>query len=97
MISATRSVWEAQGATTRGIIMIVVSTFAFAIMHTAIRWLSDELHPFQIAFFRNLFGLLFLMPLIAQGGFAQMKTSRFGLHSLRGIVNIGAMLLFFYA
>ncbi len=97
MIAATKAVWGGQTATARGIIMIVVSTFAFAIMHTAIRWLSDELHPFQIAFFRNLFGLAFLLPLIAQSGFSQMKTKRFGLHSIRGVVNIGAMLLFFYA
>lgn len=97
MIAAARAAWEAQTGTARGIIMIVIATFAFAIMHTAIRWLSDELHPFQIAFFRNLFGLAFLLPLIAKNGFAQMKTSRFGLHTLRGVVNIGAMLLFFYA
>ncbi len=77
--------------------MIVIATVAFAVMHTAIRHLSNELHPFQIAFFRNLFGLAFLMPLIAQSGFAQMRTKRLGLHAIRGVVNIGAMLLFFYA
>ena len=97
MIAAARAGWAAQTPTARGIVMILIATVAFAIMHTAIRWLSDELHPFQIAFFRNLFGLAFLMPLIAKSGFAQMKTQRFGLHTLRGIVNIGAMLLFFYA
>ena len=97
MIAATRAAWDAQTGTTRGIIMILIATFAFAIMHTAIRWLADELHPFQIAFFRNLFGLAFLRPLIARSGFSQMKTRRFGLHTVRGVVNIGAMLLFFYA
>lgn len=97
MIAATRTAWDAQTGTTRGIIMIMIATVAFAVMHTAIRWLSAELHPFQIAFFRNLFGLAFLTPLIARSGFSQMKTKRFGLHTVRGVVNIGAMLLFFYA
>lgn len=97
MIAATRAMWKTQTGTIRGVIMIVIATVAFAIMHTAIRWLSEELHPFQIAFFRNLFGLAFLLPLIAKSGFAQMKTRRFGLHTARGLVNIGAMLLFFYA
>lgn len=97
MIAAAQAAWHGQTAMTRGIAMIIISTFAFAIMHTAIRYLSDEMHPFQIAFFRNVFGLVFLIPLLSQGGFAQMKTNRFGLHAVRGVVNIGAMLLFFYA
>ncbi len=97
MIALAQASWRAQTPMTRGIAMIVIATVAFAVMHTAIRHLSDELHPFQIAFFRNLFGLAFLMPLIAQSGFAQMRTKRLGLHAVRGVVNIGAMLLFFYA
>ncbi|MEM7270294.1 MAG: DMT family transporter, partial [Pseudomonadota bacterium] len=97
MISAARARWIAQTQITRGISLIIISTFAFALMHTAIRYLSDELHPFQIAFFRNVFGLLFLAPLLWRSGFSELKTSRPGLHLLRGVVNIGAMLLFFYA
>ncbi len=97
MIASAQAAWRAQTGVARGIIMILIATVAFALMHTAIRYVSDELHPFQIAFFRNAFGLAFLLPLIARSGFAQMKTQRFGLHAMRGVVNIGAMLLFFYA
>ena len=35
-----------------------VSTIGFSLMHATIRPVSAELHPFEIAFFRNLFGLM---------------------------------------
>lgn len=89
--------WRAQTPVLRGVVLMSVSTVAFAVMHAAIRHVSGELPPFVIAFFRNLFGLLFLAPLLMGSGFAQMRTERFGLHALRGLVNIGAMLLFFSA
>ena len=81
----------------RGVLMMCLSTVGFATMHFAIRVVSAELHPLQIAFLRDLFGLLFLAPLLIGSGFEQMKTSRIGLHALRAVVNIGAMWLFFSA
>ena len=90
-------VWRAQTPVLRGVVLMCVSTIAFAMMHAAVRHVSAELPPFVIAFFRNLFGLLFLAPLLMGSGFAQMRTKRLGLHALRGLVNIGAMLMFFSA
>ncbi|MEO1331531.1 MAG: DMT family transporter, partial [Pseudomonadota bacterium] len=89
--------WRAQTPVIRGVAMMCLSTVAFAIMHMAVRRLSAELPPFEIAFFRNLFGLAFLAPLLVGDGFRALRTSRLGLHALRGVVNIGAMLLFFSA
>ena len=74
-----------------------VSTVAFAIMHAAVRHVSSELPPFQIAFFRNLFGLAFLLPLLVQSKFQLLRTRCIGLHALRGLINIAAMLMFFTA
>ncbi|WP_434055801.1 MAG: DMT family transporter [Roseibium sp.] len=89
--------WKSQSPVIRGVVMMCASTVAFAVMHFSVRVASSELHPFQIAFFRNLFGLAFLVPLLIGPGFVQMRTSRFGLHALRGVVNIAAMFLFFTA
>ncbi|MEX0338335.1 MAG: DMT family transporter [Arenibacterium sp.] len=81
----------------RGAIMMIVSTLCFAVMHATVRHVSHSLPPFQIAFFHNLSGLMFLLPLLAAGGFAQLRTKRLGLHALRGVINIVAMLMFFTA
>ncbi|MEX2518917.1 MAG: DMT family transporter [Paracoccaceae bacterium] len=89
--------WRAQSPVMRGVIMMCVSTAAFSVMHVTVRHVSAELDPFQIVFFRNLFGLAALTPLLIGAGFAQMRTRRIGLHAFRGLINIGAMLMFFTA
>ncbi|MFO1068595.1 MAG: DMT family transporter [Geminicoccaceae bacterium] len=66
-------------------------------MNAMIRGTSAELHAFEIAFFRNLFGLVALVPMLLRAGAGSLKTSRFALHGLRGVLNAVAMLSFFYA
>lgn len=89
--------WQAQTPVLRGSLYMCLSTLAFSVMHVTVRHVSAELSPLQIAFFRNLFGLAFLAPLLIGSGWAQMRTNRFGLHALRGLVNIGAMVMFYTA
>lgn len=91
------ALWRAQTPVMRGVTMMCVSTVAFAVMHLSVRIASEELHPFQIAFFRNLFGLGFLVPVIIGSGWRQMQTKRIGLHAIRAVINIAAMLMFFTA
>lgn len=92
-----RALWHRQTPAARGIFLMCLSTVAFAIMHALVRFVSDALPPFQIAFFRNIFGLAFLLPLLVRSRFAVLRTQNIGLHALRGVVNIGAMLMFFTA
>lgn len=81
----------------RGIQLMCLSTVGFSVMHALVRFVSQELPPIQVAFFRNLFGLLVLLPLLVRSRFAMLRTNRIGLHALRGVVNILAMFLFFTA
>lgn len=74
-----------------------LSTIAFSIMHGLVRFVSEVLPPFQIAFFRNIFGLAFLVPLLMRSRFAILRTKQIGLHALRGVINMAAMLMFFTA
>jgi drug/metabolite transporter (DMT)-like permease len=92
-----RARWSGLPAELRGQLLILASTFAFASMHAVIRHLSKDLHPFEVAFFRNLFGLFALTPFFLRGGFAVLRTGVLHLHALRGLLQVGAMLSFFYA
>src|SRR3546814_381279 len=76
---------------------MITSTVGFASMHALIRDMSAEMHPFQIAFFRNFFGMFFILPWVIRFGLQPLRTERFGLHLLRAASNVFAMLLFFYA
>lgn len=84
-------------ATHRGMAFMLLSTLAFMMMNGIIRHLSDDLHPFEVSFFRSLFGLIFFLPLLVRLKFEPLRTRRLGLHFLRGSVNAVSMLLFFLA
>ena len=80
-----------------GLMWMLVSGILMSGMHASIRHVSAELHPFEIAFFRLLFGLLPLLPWFFKLGWAPLRTSRLGLLTLRGAINVVCMLAFFYA
>ena len=90
-------IWKCQTPVMRGILLMCLSTVAFSIMHGLVRFVSEVLPPFQIAFFRNIFGLAFLLPLLMRSRFAVLRTKQIGLHALRGVINMAAMLMFFTA
>lgn len=85
------------GVRLRAAALMVMATLVFSIMHGLIRHVSAELHPFEIAFFRNLLGAVVLVPWFVRQGFAPLITRRLRLHGLRGLLNVVSMLLFFYA
>ena len=62
------------------VLWMIGAAFFFSILSATIRHLSGELHPLQIAFFRNLFGLVFMLPWLAGAGLGSLHTGRFGLY-----------------
>ena len=73
------------------------STVLFSLMHVCVRYLSADLHPFEIAFFRNFLAMIFLLPLILKSGGELLKTNHINWHMFRACLNVVAMLMFFYA
>lgn len=84
-------------APTRGIVYMIGSGASFAAMIAIVRHLSAEMHTIEVAFFRNLFGLAFMVPWILRVGIAGLRTKRFGTHLFRALVGLAAMLCFFTA
>jgi drug/metabolite transporter (DMT)-like permease len=84
-------------APVRGAFYMVVAAFGFTLMNMFIRIAAVEMHPFQIAFFRNFFALIFMLPWLANAGLAGLRTQRLGTHILRSMIGITAMLSWFSA
>ena len=78
-------------------LLLLGATVGFASMHAVIRIAASEQHPFEVAFFRNLFGLVVLSPFLLRHGFGALRTRRLPLHAARGAVHVSAMLMFFSA
>src|SRR4051812_5583407 len=66
-------------------------------MSTCIRLASGELHPLQVAFFRCLFGVLYMTPWLLRSGIAGMRTSRMRLYWVRALVAALSLIAWFYA
>jgi len=82
----------------KGMIWMAVYAALMAGMHGGVRMASESgVHAFEIAFFRNLFAILVLIPWFWRLGLAPLKTKRLGLLITRGALNTLCMLAFFTA
>ena len=81
----------------RAILLLAFAAATISTMHVMARWLSAEVHPFEIAFFRNLVAFCVTLPLVWRMGPGAFRTTRPRLHLLRGALGIVAMLSWFYA
>lgn len=81
----------------RAVALMVASTVLFGFMAVCIRLASSELHPFEIAFFRNLFGFVFTLPLLLRHGWGILRTDKLSLYFLRCVIGIVSMLAGFWA
>ena len=76
--------------------LMIISGLFFVLMHSAVKYLSKEVHIFEIAFFRCALVIFVLAPVIIQQGKTIFKTRQPKMQFLRIITNSVAMLCFFY-
>ena len=77
--------------------LMLASTVSFGLMAVVIRFVSRQLSTPEIAFFRNLFGLLALLPLLWRGAPAVFWTKQLPRYFVRSAIGIGSMLCGFWA
>ena len=80
----------------RGLLYMLLGAVLISGLHVLVRDMTQQLHPFEVAFFRNLVVLIALTPLLLRQDRALWKSKRADLQLLRGIVGLGAMLSWFY-
>lgn len=81
----------------RAILWMLVACLLFAILNAFIREASRAMHPFQAVFFRNLFGLLFMLPWIRTAGLESLNRHRIRLYLGRTAVGLLSMFAWFWA
>jgi len=76
--------------------MLVAAVFMSA-MASLVRIACEDMHPFQVAFLRNVIGVFLFVPILFTTGLSSLKTGNMGLMFLRGVFNAIAMLTYFFA
>lgn len=81
----------------RGALYAVAAELFFTSMAAGVKLASVELSNETIVFFRNLFGLLFLLPWLLRRGVNGLATRHLRWHVVRSLAGLSAMYCFFYA
>jgi drug/metabolite transporter (DMT)-like permease len=79
----------------QGALYMLIAAFFFSVMNTLVRVAASELPPIEIAFFRNFFALVAMMPWFLKTGLTNVRSKRPGLQLTRALVGIIAMGLWF--
>lgn len=82
--------------TSGALLLALLATAIFAGMHALVRHVSGGLHPFEIAFFRSIFGLLAIAPLMWRVGPSVLVSRNPRLLAVRGLVGGLSLITWFY-
>jgi drug/metabolite transporter (DMT)-like permease len=91
------AIWSDLPPATRGSLLMICAAVVFSAMNAIIRILAEFLPAFEIAFFRNFFALVLMLPWVARYGRASLNMKRFKLYSLRALAGLISMLFWFSA
>lgn len=81
----------------RAALLMLGSTVFFAMMAVTIRLASKQLGTWEIAFFRNFFGLLALLPVLHGRLRNTLKTTQLPRYAFRSILGVASMFCGFWA
>lgn len=87
----------AHNALLPAILWMLGSGLFFSCLNAQIRYLTQSMHPLEITFFRNLFGLVFMLPWLFRSGVGGLKTGRLKLYFWRTAVGLSSMMMSFSA
>lgn len=81
---------------TQGALWVSLAACLIGVLSLLVRQIAAELHPFEIAFFRNLGQLVLMVPWVLYAGLSAMRTDRPWAHARRSAFGILAMLSWFW-
>jgi drug/metabolite transporter (DMT)-like permease len=81
---------------TQAALWILLSGICAVMMNVLIRIAAQTMHPFEVAFFRCLFGLVFIAPWIVRSGPSLMRSRNRGFFVLRAGIGLVSMATWFY-
>ena len=78
-------------------IWMSISAVTYVVSIAIGRYIAPDIEVFQIAFLRNAFAVLFMMPWLMKVGIGAMRTNQIGRHILRGFMSSANVTLLFAA
>ncbi|MSP41824.1 MAG: DMT family transporter [Alphaproteobacteria bacterium] len=89
--------WLGRTAMVRSVVWVLLSALLFSLMGALAKSLGSRIDSMQVAFFRALFGFIFILPVVLRTGFRGLRTRQPLLHLWRGLVGGAAIMCSFYS
>lgn len=97
LTSSLSAYYRTVPAPVRGMALMMLAALSVNLMNIVLRYVATEIHVFEIGFIRHIFGFLFFVPVFMRSGSNIFITRRLGLLSLRAVLNVAAMLIYYVA
>ena len=78
-------------------LLAIGATLFGSFMGAGVKFLSDDLHPIIICFYRCVMGLIIITPFVAKNNFQALQTDNMRLQIFRALINIISMICWFSA
>ncbi|MEE8333961.1 MAG: DMT family transporter [Alphaproteobacteria bacterium] len=79
----------------RGGLWMLAGALSFTLMTALIREVAQEIHPFEVGFFRTVVNFLLILPFAIRTGRSVFTTSNHRLYAFRGLVGVVFLMTFF--
>ena len=79
------------------VLLATFSTLSAAVLGTCVKFLSTDLNPIIICFYRCFFGLIIILPLLPKNNFQAIKSKNIKLQFIRSMINVISMICWFSA
>lgn len=96
-LAAIRASWARLSPTMQGLCWIMLSGALFAVLNAGLRYVSLDLPPMVTSFFRFLFGLVFIAPIVIRMGLGVFRTKRPSMQLARNVVHASAFAIWYTA
>jgi len=85
----------ARRAALKGVAYMALAGFLVALMHVLVREISKNVHPIEIAFFRNVTGFVMLLPFLLRQDRTHWKSKQPKLQLFRAVIGACALMSWF--
>jgi len=79
----------------RGGLYMIGAAASFTIMTALIRVIAQEIHPFEIGFFRTITNLILMVPFVLRTGPTVFQTENHKVYALRGLIGVAFVMSYF--
>ncbi len=80
----------------RGAVLVSVGSFTLVVMAMLVKHLGNRIPTLEILFFRSIVGFVFVLPFFFRNPMEPLRTKRFGMHFVRGVIGTLGNVCFFW-